>query len=372
MKSIKKIHAWEIDGYVKLDKKFTDEIIKNLYDKYGSLNKARLSLNLSSHYTNKNNLYKSYKKSNILFKLIDIAKLPRSTAEKHIISWKDSKRDLPKGGYKIKFPITISPIHIRIISHLIGDGNISRPSTWMQNNVEPLEKLQKKLFNTGFKRRKTRSNTITIPRVLIKLFSRLFNVPLNKFNKIELIKHCLDLPKEHRIQVLTAIIEDEGTISNYAINIRMKDKNLMKSVSLLIDSLCYKRSSLKTSKHLSGYSNKKGLISIISINVAGTKKYVNDLKEMEKKFGGEVGLWKKKEKVKNITKNKSKIYGLERNRNLEKQILKRGADKIYFRKVKKDFKLTDNETISVLRRMDKKNAIEKVSRGLYTINNLGG
>ena len=363
----KEIHAWEIPGYIKVDKELRDLIRNNLKNNYGSFRKAVSSLKLCSDYHHRL-LDKYHKKSETLFKLIDGAKIPRNLVEKHIISWKDSKRDLPKGGYKIKFPIKINPIHTRIISHLIGDGNISINDTWVQKDVEPLEKLLKKLLKANLEKRKVRRGTevITIPKFFNKLFSKIFNIHLEgKFDKKILIKKCLELPREHRIQVLTAIIEDEGNANGYNISIRMKDKEVMKIVKELIDSLGYDGGNLFKQNQKSGYSNKIGTIHGIVINVLGTKKYIEDLEKMEKKFGTEIGLWTKKEKAKKITKLRELISGKERNKKLEKQIFK-NDEKVNFNEIKKNLELTDNETMSVLRYMLNTNKIKRINRGVYT------
>lgn len=366
MDILRSIHVWEIDGYIKLEEKFIDYILKKASENYGSLNKAREQLNLNKYFSNKNNFYNYFKKADILFKFTDAMNISRSEIEQNIISWKDSKRDLPKGGYQIKFPIQINPLFVRIISHLIGDGNINRTSTWMQNNVKPLEKLQIKLFKTGFKERKTRKNTITIPKILLKVFCSLFNIPINKLNKIILLENCLKLPREYKIQVLSALIEDEGTITDYVINIRMRNKELMCLICELIDSLGYDRGSLNESQQLSGFSQIRGSIYSISINISGAHKYIRDLTNLERKYGEEICLWKKKEKLENLLQHKSKIRGWKKNRFLTQQILK-NKEFFSFSEIKSQFLLKDNEVMSLIRFMKNQNLINNVSRGEYKI-----
>ena len=361
----KEVHAWEIPGYIKVDEELKELVRNNLKKNYGSFNKAVSSLKLCSNYHHRL-LDKCHKKSETLFNLTDATKIPKNLVEKHIISWKDSKRDLPKGGYKINFPINITPAHTRVISHLIGDGTTSVTDTWVQKEVEPLERLLKKLLKTGLGKRKQHSaaKVITIPKFFKKIYCKVLSISSNKFNKKILFKKCLELPKEHRIQVLTAIIEDEGTINGSNIIVRMKDKEIMEGVRDLIISLGYEGSNLFKQNARSGYSNKRGMLYGITINSLGSKKYIKDMITIENQYGSELGLWTKKEKVNKIMGIRELITGKERNKKLEKQIFKNG-ERVSFKEVGGNFKLTDNETMSILRYMTNKNLVKRIDRGIY-------
>jgi len=358
MKVPKNVHAWEIKGYALITKKLRNQIREGLKEKFGSLHKAEIALKLSDYYHGK--LHETFTRKDILFKLIKESKINYWEAEKHILKWKDTA---PQKSYRIKFPIKPNLIHIRIVSHLIGDGTISRTSTWCQKDVRPLATLQKKIFNRNLKIRK---NVITIPKVLIKVISKSLDLGPKILNKRQLMKRLICLQKKYKVQVLTAIIEDEGTCDKNRLTIRMNNKELMLLLSKLIDSLNYPRSNL-TKQSYKRYGIKK-YIWKIDLNTAGIRKYWKDITKMEGDYGRIIGLWKKRKLTEKLSKQKANVYGWNRNKRLEKEILSLGRFKnISFDDIKKTLNLTDNQTSSVLRKMLNKNLIKRINRGKYKI-----
>jgi hypothetical protein len=354
----KTVHAWEINGYAKITKELRDLIRNGLKEKYGSLHKAEIALKLSDYYHRK--LHETFTRKDILFRLVKEAGIKEDVAERHIIGWRDS---MSRGNYRVSFPVKLSIIHTRILSHIIGDGTITSNYTWCQKDVSPMKILQKRLFGMSLG---TESNVITIPRILIKIIKKALSLKQNNLTKIELLSSLVNLPKEHRIQVLTAIIEDEGTCDINRITIRMRDRETMVLITKLIDSLNYARSNLTRQYH-----KRDGIkyeVWRVSINIKGIKRYWSDLEDIEKVYGSSLSLWKKREKVKELSTHKSNISGLNRNKRLRLEILKLGRFKnISFDSIKIGLRLTRNETMSLLRYMQNKGDINKIKHGNYKI-----
>jgi len=354
----KSVHAWEIEGYIKIKKELRDQIREGLKKKYGSLHKAEIALGLSDYYHRK--LHETFTRKDILFRLIKESNIPKNKAERDIIEWKDT---VSQKSYPISFPSKISPLHIRIISHLIGDGTIGSNYTWCQKDVTPLEVLIKKLLGTNLKRR---DQVVTIPRIIVKIGLAALNLNLDDLTKEKLLKKLISLPKKYRIQTLTAIIEDEGTCDINRITIRMMNKEIMVLIIELIDSLNYSRSNL-TTQYYKRYDIKNEVWRA-SMNIKGIKKYWSDLKDIEKTQGRPLSLWKKREKTKELSTHKTNIEGWERNKKLRKGILGLGRfKKLRFDSIKRGFSLTDNETMSILRHLVNKKEIEKINKGTYKI-----
>lgn len=354
----KTVHAWEIDGYAKITKELRDLIRKGLKEKYGSLHKAEIALKLSDYYHRK--LHETFRRKDILFRLVKEAGIKEGIAERHIIEWRDA---MSRENYRISFPLKLNIIHTRIVSHIIGDGTITSNYTWCQKDISPMKNLQERLFGRSLG---TESNVITIPRILIKIVKKSLNLKQKNLTKINLLSSLLKLPKEHKIQVLTAIIEDEGTCDINRITIRMKDKEIMVLITKLMDSLNYARSNL-TRQYYKRYGVKYEVWRV-SMNIKGIKKYWSDLEDIEKTRGLSLSLWKKREKVKELSTHKSNIDGWNRNKRLRLEILKLGRFKnISFDSIKTGLNLTGNETISLLRYMQNKGDINKIKHGIYEI-----
>ena len=307
----KNVHAWEIEGYGKVDLYLRDLIRKKLIEKYGSLHKAEIALKLSDYYHRK--LHQTFRRKDILFRLVDEAEINKNEAEEHIQEWIDTK---PHKPYFIQFPIEINPIIIRIISHIIGDGTLGSNFTWTQKDVTPLENLEKRVLGRSSKNQK---KVITIPRILIKAVCKSLNLELTSLTKEKLIERLVLLPKEYQIQVLTALIEDEGTIDKNRITIRMTEKKIMECIVKLIDALGYSRSNL--TEQVYNYHQEKRKIFKIDLNLEGIKKYCQDIEETETKYGLELGLWTKRDKVKELSMHKSNLHGWRRDKNIAIKIL---------------------------------------------------
>ncbi len=353
----KTVHAWEIKGYAKITKELRDMIREGLKEKYSSLHKAEIALKLSDYYHRK--LHETFTRKDILFKLVKEAGIKKDMAERHIIKWRDA---MSREDYNISFPVRLNIIYTRIISHIIGDGTITSNYTWCQKDISPMKILQERLLGRSLG---TQSNVITIPRILIKIAKKALNLRQNNLTKEDLLKGLINLPKEHKIQVITAIIEDEGTCDKNRITIRMNNKEIMQLITKIIDSLHYSRGNLTKRDYKKDGIKKE--IWCVSLNIAGIKNYWLDLENVEMEYGKILSLWKKREAIKELSKHKSNINGLKRNKKLLKEISKSGRFKnIAFDDIKRGFDLTRNETASLLRYSVNKKHIKRIKQGIYT------
>lgn len=361
------VHAWELQGYAKVDKHLRDTIRLGLKNKYGTYSKANDKLEIKNWYHKL--LHKKRTQVSRLFKLIDEAEIEREHAEKHITEWSDN-RSGPM-IYNLEFPILLTPLHCRVLSHIIGDGYAAnlpknyREFVWVQNDVAPMKELEIILVGKFCKRK--RKKEITIPKILVKLICKPIRINIIEFDKKDFLISTLSLPKDFRVQTLTAIIEDEGTIVPSGIIIRMGDKEIVENIARLIDSLSYKRGKIKR------YWGKspKGCCWMYKINLTalGLWRYYQDLKRSEKKYGEIAGLWKKREKLEKHGNYPMKTIGRLRNTKLSKVVLKilkkrKLIEPIYL--IKK-FKRKPNQIYSLLRFMSNKGYIQKVRRGIYKL-----
>jgi hypothetical protein len=229
--------------------------------------------------------------------------------------------------------------------------------------VTPLENLEKPIFGRSFK---NRNQVITIPRILVKIVSKSLDLDIDSLTKEKLLEKLTLLPKNYKFQVLTALIEDEGTIDKNRVTIRMRDKKIMELLTQLIDSLGYPRSNLTKQKYK--YLGDKKNIWKVDINIEGIKKYCIDLEKVEKSYGTLLSLWTKRESIKKLSTHQSNLEGYKRNKKLEAEILALGRFKnISFDSIKRQLNLTDNETMSILRFMLNKKCIERINRGVYRL-----
>src|SRR3989344_6536142 len=292
------VHIWKIRGYIKVDRYLRELIRKKLKDKCGSLRKAEIKYGFSDYHHRR--LDRKFTKIDILFKLTNICKLSKYEVEKHILKW------IPYSNsrqFEIKFPAKVIPLHFRIAASVIGDGTISRVEghtffVWSQKETKRMEELQRLLLKTNFKKR---GDKITIPTIIMQLVSNALDMQIKDFSKENFLKKCILLPKEYRLQVLTAIIEDEGSFDKNRLLIRMSDKNIMDLVCDLIDSLNYDRTKLREYTEKSKYSDKNILMYRTEMNIRGLKKFNEDLEAMKQKYSYLAGLWRKSGKLKQLS-----------------------------------------------------------------------
>ncbi len=361
------VHIWQVKGYVKVDMYLRELIRRKLKDKYRSLRKAEIKHSFSEYHHRM--LNRKFTRIDILLKLTNICGISKYKVEKHILKWipyTSSKQ------FEIRFPVKVTPLYFRIAATIIGDGTVSRVggymcSTWSQKETKRMEELQKLLLGVNFKKRRDK---ITIPTIIMQLVCNILDIPTKEFNREIFLKKCLSLPEEYRLQILSAIIEDEGSFDKNRLIIRISDKHLMYLICCLIDSLDYDRTKLRGCMQKSTYLEKKSIIYRTEMNTRGIKKFDEDLERMKQKYSYLAGLWTKSGKLKQLSKSYTLMYAYEAHEELIPQIMERflKKDKLLFSEIKEEFSLTDNQTVFLLRCMKNKGLIKKIKRGIYTKN----
>lgn len=225
-----------------------------------------------------------------LFRVTDALDISKRFVEKNIIAYRDHNAQTE---FNLRFPYKLTPLVLRVISHIPGDGNIRRDgfARWTQIDHSGMYNL---LVKIGFKNISTNGKSLCIPRFLIKLNCITLKLEPKDFKKPRFIETVIDLPRLYRVQVILALIEDEATIDvkNYGpINIRLADKDLIESYAKLCDSLNFNRSEIKGRKN-TGF-NTKNKIYKLEIFAEGIRKLKVDYDTAIKKFGKNGGLWKK-------------------------------------------------------------------------------
>jgi len=286
------IHVWEIEGFVNIEKNFKDSIRNQLLLKYGSYQKtSRIIGKITgvslSYFLRKEH---SFMRINNLFRLTNALKIPNNIVERKIIKYRDHGAQQP---FSIRFPFKINPLIIRIIAHIPGDGNIRKDglARWIQKDTRPMQILLKKL---GFPIKISKSQPVCIPRFLVKVICVSLDLQPGDLNSSKLIETIMKLPRRYQVQTILALIEDEATIdvNNYGIiNIRLTNKDLIKSYGKLCDSLGYKRSNI-LKKTNTGFG-KCNSIYQCGIYAEGIRRLNIDYKATIRNFGKIVGLWKK-------------------------------------------------------------------------------
>ena len=281
-----KINFDRIEGFVNLDRAFKDEIKEKILSDlpvYKFAKKVEITSVSIGYFLNKDNSFISIKH---LVEILKILNIKLRTADRYIIDFKDSNS---KKNYDIKFPYYFTPVDMRIVGVLVGDGNVGKKNKllrWIQKDINPLKELLYSKISYEVSNNYNKQlvvQQIVIPSFFGKFASSLFNLSLFELGTYKLVKRSLNLPKYYRIALLIAIIEDEGNIDpkNYSgINIRMSDRDVISNLKKLCDSLGYKTSKIIKYKNNLG-SHKRNEMYKLNILSDGIFKLGYDILEFE-------------------------------------------------------------------------------------------
>jgi hypothetical protein len=369
------VHAWELPIYVRLKKKFAKEIEKLILSNFSfsefsrNTRMARNKIYAICRRSNKENAFTNVRD---LYKVTDSLGLNRAEVEEQIEFIRDWNNSYT---YKVNFPLYISPLHMRVVSHIVGDGSYSSAARWKQSNPTPMIKL---IYTLTGRLMKKNSGSVTIPRFLVRAVCSCLGIHEKKSNSHEFVQASLKMPKEYRIEVLAAIVLDEGSVHD-TIVIRMKDREIMKTVCNLIDSLGYDRSMLasyRAKKKFNGYEWEVKMWRV-RIHVLGMAKFLKDLKSLVRKYGELAGLWRKQEKLETrLEKTDLKLAkSRKKNKILRKKLLKlfgkqgtlKTKDLIEILGIPRDGK-AHWKMLNLMRPYLKRNIIRRVKYGLYELN----
>lgn len=354
---------------IKVEKEYAQYIKKLIRSKFGSQKHAAL-LNGLNHVTIgriewKNTRVYHWKKI-LIFLDIDINEF-----EKHVVSIANWRK------YNIKFPYYVSPLLIRLVAHTIGDGGFyDGTAVWVQKNVAPIINLQKQLLGVH-------GNVVnchgvehtSIMALYIKLACVVLSIQENEVASAKFIRACMKLPKDYKVEVLAALIEDEGSIRSKSglTLIVMKDYNIVKALAELMDDLGYDRSEIIKTKHRGSFSpNPNGFFYGVHLRILGAHKFYRDITKIMNEHGELAGLWKKQKRLQElVTLNDGrKAKGEKLNGELAKRtisLMKENNGKITYKKLKKRLNVSHHRTGSVVRRLYNKRILKKIRRGCYIL-----
>lgn len=241
--------------------------------------------------------------------ILTFLNLDLKEAEKEIIG-------LTYNGSKKVYPFIkhFNPMLFRILCHVIGDGAIASKKgntcRWIQhknNSSWLIELMEQQLGITPGRVDSTVGGTceqITIPAYLNMLIENILDFGVKSLKSAEPIQMFINYPKEYKLQFLAAFIVDEGHIrykKARSLIISQTDKNMLRAISKLLDSLGYYHS--KVRKEVSKTSKIKNkttrVIYRMNIYSVGVYAFSKDIQKVIKKYGLYAGLWHKQRHLDN-------------------------------------------------------------------------
>lgn len=287
MKNELLIHIWEISGIeliVAMDKNFMLALRKKAI----KLGYSRLARKIEINEDWLRHIF--YQSSTRLTTMLKIAKelnVNLEKLERNIVKLGGRKRK-----YDVRFPLKLTPLHLRVVAHLIGDGTYSS-SQW--NQLKEYESYMLGLLSQicvnvkpchySHPRRVNTYTNIHIPRFLIKMWEAKLGC---KIDTPEFIKNISNFPLAYRVELLLALLVDEGSIPKRPTNIffAMRDYEISKAVFELCRSLKYK-------VNFKEYFSEGKPFYMISFPVEAILALEKDVKNIEEKYGKFAGLWYK-------------------------------------------------------------------------------
>jgi len=363
-----KVRLRDLSNYsylgIKVDRELANDIKNKLKLKFSSIEKASQLIDVSGF------TIREIEKRNIRLytwnKILESLDMSLDDIESHVVSVCD------KIIYNIRFPYKITPLHMRLLSHIIGDGNYSEGSAyWIQKDVEPIIQLQKTLFGISGKRIiRPNVGCVSIRSFYIKLICTAIKLKRNEIKSKNFFDICLTLPKFYKIEAIAAILEDESKIQSESgtIRISLKEKKLIEGIARLFDSLDYERSKIKKIKNNGSFKSDSFLYSVF-LRILGSHKFDKDLQTVCKKYGELANLWKKKEAFNELIRknNGKKAKEREINTSIVKTLLNYQTKKVTAVQLMKDFRLTRQKADSIIRRLKNEKIVQRTKTGVYQL-----
>lgn len=213
----------------------------------------------------------------------------------------------------------LTPTIFRIICHVIGDGSIPSSGNtcrWIQNrkNSKYLKNLiqqeigiyPKTVINKG----SPNCEQITINAFFGHLVKYILNVDIRKIKQASELRKLLKLSREYRLQLLFALIVDEGHVRHKgakSLVISRADKSFMLFLQDLLNSFNYPHSDIKK-------ENYKGFdVYRINVYAQGVYKIYKEVNRAVAEYGNLAGLWHKEDDLReyihtlNLNFNNTKV-----------------------------------------------------------------
>lgn len=181
----------------------------------------------------------SWKKHNLFIPLLYIRKIVKfrsldwNLIEKEVLAYKGPNLSLVVKNPKL--PIKESPALFEIIAHLIADGSVNKNRIPMyinsnKNLIDNFDKLIGNVFgdiDAKLYQREDGCYNYTTSKIVADLLYHFYpNIDFDSLTA-RFPPHTLQLPKEYPIAIIRAITDDEGSIRDGSIAIKMKNKILV-------------------------------------------------------------------------------------------------------------------------------------------------
>ena len=220
----------------------------------------------------------------VLFKIVEGFGFQKEIAEGEVLLVKSSFSNY---AYRLHFPVEFTPLHLRCVAHLLGDGHKckdSRRGVFSQKNLTHMTSLLKKILGASPKSYDVR---VTIPALIMKVASRALSLKPIDFKKAEFIRKIQGLPAEYKLQLIFAVVSDEGNVHK-TIRIGVANKALLQAFAQLLNDLNIPHSGVRRGKN--HYE--------IAIYKQGVIRLYEESKRVIAEYGEVAGLWEKQEQIK--------------------------------------------------------------------------
>jgi hypothetical protein len=378
----KKVGLFDLDVYIHGNEQICNLIYMKLKEKDLTVRALGRRINLTStsiyHFLKGNAM-----RTRNLRELINFLGISERTIE-------DANPTIYSGPYKyrkylFKFPLIVTPLHIRLISHFIGDSALEKyHCRWYQKSEiggSKIKELIKKL--SGIKINDGKKYSYGIPIILSDIVSSLLGLKRSDLTSNKFVDKVAFLPKEYGIQLLAAFIVDEGHISKSSISLSNTNLKLLKSIKNLIISLGYACSDVKTLRK----TKDKVIIcgkecnvnhdqNFLFIYAGGLLKFATDIKDMSKRYGGTCNLWQKQSKLEEVS-TKVDLNKINKSRHSKTTLLPSLLESIKRNPLKvSDFAMKfDLDYIRAYKlffRLKEKGKIKKIHHGIFADLNYKG
>lgn len=345
------VHVWDLKGYVGLKNNFI-HVYENELKKYGV---SRMLRELGVTYSTLADTYRKNKLISIILleKICIKLGIDKKLAEESIVCFTENR----KTCYEMKFPIDFTPLTLRAVSMIIGDGcgSVNRVCCWVQHkrNIDWGAALIS--FVSGHEpkiKHKENSAMFTIPRFLVRASS---NILGREFSKTNFLEDICNLPRYWRFQVFAQLVVDEGS-PDADFKIFQSNNEILNGIEKLVNSL--------------GYVNTKynRLIYISTESLPAVKKDLEDAKRIFGKLGG---FWFKDERFEKalecVDPEFSKIRRINNEKfdNVIRKIRKKGKT-VSYNELNRKVGIPDGSFLTRVRRAIRNGSLIKIRYGLYT------
>lgn len=370
---INKVNLFDLDTQIVCNEEISRSIRNKLYEMGHTVKSLSRCISISDtaiyHFLNGNSMKPNNLKELIKFLGISVGDIEKS-------------EPLIRSGpnkFKFNFPIELTPLNIRVVSHFLGDCCLEKYGCrWTQKSKIGGENMIKLIESlVSFKIKRGTKNTYGIPILLGDIVAKALDIKRNELKSSIFVNRVHKLPKEFKIQLLAAFIVDEGHVRKSTIQISNTDLELLQKLKKLCVSLGYPCSKIIEDKRKDKTRMIKGEMAQVNhqpltlfMYADGLLKFKKDLDNMIIKYGTIMGLWQKQDELIKYSKvvDLNKVYkGRVTKQEIIPLILNEIAQgPINISEFSKENNLENYRVNKIFRRLCNRNIIKRISVGDYT------